>query len=235
MKNVKYDKMNIISIIPARGGSKGIPMKNIVKLNNKPMLYYSINSSLNSKYISRTIVSTDDEKIAEIAIKFGSEVIKRPKKLSDDKFPMEPVVKHVLKILKKNENYFPDIILILPNTSPLRTSFHVDNAIKKFLNGNYDSLTSGFKGIRFMWKLKGKFIFPLNNDPKNRPNRQDIKDEFIENGAIHITKYDSFIKSKCKLSGKIGIYEMPEEISFEIDTRHDLKIAELILKHHFMN
>jgi len=227
--------MNILSIIPARGGSKEIPMKNIVKLNNKPLLFYSINSSLNSKYISRTIVSTDNEKIAETAIKLGSEVVKRPKKLSGDKLPMEPAIEHVLKVLKNNENYFPDIIIILPNTSPLRTSLHIDDALRKFFNGNYDSLTSGFKGIQFMWKLKGKFIIPLNNDPKNRSNRQDNKDRYIENGAIHITKYKSFMKSKCKLSGKIGIYEMPEEISFEIDTKYDLKIAEFMLKHNFIN
>lgn len=221
---------NIICIIPARGGSKGIPMKNIVELNKKPLLFYSINSALNSKFISRTIVSTDNPKIAKFAKKFGAEVVKRPKRLASGKLPMEPVIEHVLETLRKKENFYPKIIVVLSNTSPLRTSIHVDEAIKKFLRGNYDSLTSGFKGIRFMWESNGKFIWPLNNDPKNRPNRQDVKNQYIENGAIHITKYKSFMKNKCRLSGKIGIYEMPEHISFEIDSIYDLKIAEFLLK-----
>lgn len=221
----------ILCIIPARGGSKGIPMKNIIKINNKPMLYYSIKSAINSKYISRTIVSTDNLKISKSAIKFGAEVIKRPKLLSNGKLPMEPVIEHVLQTLEKKQKYHPEIVIVLSNTSPLRTSIHVDEALKKFLSGNYDSLTSGFKGIRFMWRKKGKYIHPENNDPMNRPNRQDISDQYIENGAIHITKYNAFMKSKCRLSGKIGIFEMPEEISFEIDSIYDLKIAEFLLKH----
>ena len=220
----------ILCIIPARGGSKGIPMKNIIKLNNKPMLYYSIKAAINSKYICRTIISTDNIEIAKIAKKFFAEVIKRPKSLSNGKLPMEPIIEHVLQVLEKKEKYYPDIIIILSNTSPLRTSKHVDEALKKFQNKNFDSLTSGFKGIRFMWKKNGKYIYPENNNPKKRPNRQEIKDQYIENGAIHITKYKSFMKSKCKLSGNIGIYEMPEEISFEIDTIYDLKIAEFLLK-----
>lgn len=220
----------ILCIIPARGGSKGIPMKNIIKLDNKPMLYYSINAAINSKYISRIIVSTDSIEITKIAEKLSAEVIKRPKRLSNGKLPMDPVIEHVLRFLEKKEKYFPDTIIILPNTSPLRNSKHIDEAIKKFQNKNFDSLTSGFKGIKFMWKKKGDFIYPENNNPKKRPNRQDIKDQYIENGAIHITRYKSFMKSKSRLSGNIGIYEMPEEISFEIDTIYDLKIAEFLLK-----
>jgi|TARA_B100000809_G_C14901754_1_gene446513 CMP-N-acetylneuraminic acid synthetase len=220
----------IICIIPARMGSKEIPMKNIVELNGKPLLFYSIRSAIKSKFISRTVISTDNLKIANIAKKFGAEVVKRPKRLANGKLPMEPVIEHVLETLQKKENYCPEIIVVLPNTSPLRTSVHVDKALKKFCSGNYDSLTSGFRGIKFMWKHDGKFILPLNNDPKNRPNRQDVKNQFIENGAIHITKYKSFMKNKCRLSGKIGIFEMPEHLSFEIDSIYDLKIVEFLLK-----
>ena len=222
--------MKILTIIPARGGSKGIPRKNIRLLEGKPLIAYTIEASLRANIINRTIVSTDNIKISKIAEKFFAEVIKRPKKLSNGKLPMEPIIEHVLQVLRKKEKYYPDIIIILPNTSPLRTSKHVDEAIKKFQNKKFDSLTSGFKGIKFMWKKSGKYIYPENNNPKKRPNRQEIKDQFIENGAIHITKYKSFMKSKSKLSGNIGIYEMPEEISFEIDTIYDLKIAEFLLK-----
>ena len=114
--------MEILAIIPARGGSKGIPMKNIVKLNGKPLLQYSIISSLKSKLISRTVVSTDNQKIERMSKNFGAEVIKRPKILANNKIQMEPAIFHVLKKLKKNEGYIPEIIIILPVTSPLRTN-----------------------------------------------------------------------------------------------------------------
>ena len=118
--------MEILSIIPARGGSKGIPLKNIIKINKKPLLYYTINASLKSKLVTRTIVSTDHEKISKIAKSLGAEVIKRPKKLANDHIALEPSISQILDHLKKTENYKPDIILILQNTSPLRNSKHVD-------------------------------------------------------------------------------------------------------------
>ena len=121
--------MEILSIIPARGGSKGIPLKNIIKINKKPLLYYTINASLKSKLVTRTIVSTDHEKISKIAKSLGAEVIKRPKKLANDHIALEPSISQILDHLKKTENYKPDIILILQNTSPLRNSKHVDEAL----------------------------------------------------------------------------------------------------------
>ena len=108
--------MKILSIIPARGGSKGIPLKNIVKLNKKPLLYYSINGSLNSKLIDRTIVSTDNQKISNYAKKLHTEVISRPKNLSGDHASIESVGIHVLNYLSKKENYVPDAIIFLQNT-----------------------------------------------------------------------------------------------------------------------
>jgi CMP-N-acetylneuraminic acid synthetase len=136
------NEMNVLAIIPARGGSKGIPGKNIKKINGKSLLYYTINASLKSKYISKTIVSTDDIKIAREAKKNGSEVINRPKNLANDKAQIEPVMTHVLKKLEKNESYIPDIIILLQNTSPLRTSKHIDSAFQQFKRTKLDSILS---------------------------------------------------------------------------------------------
>ena len=121
--------MNVLSIIPARGGSKGIPLKNLVKIKNKPLLHYTVQASLKSKFVNRTIVSTDSPKISKVALSLGSEVIDRPKKLANDTIGLEPTINHVLVHLKTHENYIPEIILILQNTSPLRTSKHIDEAI----------------------------------------------------------------------------------------------------------
>jgi len=222
--------MNILSIIPARGGSTGIPMKNLRKLNGKPLLFYSIKSSLNSRFITRTIVSTDNLKIAKYALSQKAEVIKRPKKLANNKAPIEPTMKHVLAILERKERYRPDLIVLLHNTSPLRTSKHIDEAISQFIQKKYDSMLSGYRSHQFLWKKRGDLVSPINYDPAKRPNRQQIKTEFIENGAIYITTYKNFIKTFVRISGKTGMYVMPEELSVDINNESDLILASNILK-----
>jgi len=222
--------MKVLSIIPARGDSKGISLKNLVKINGKPLLYYSIKASLESKLINRTIVSTDNKKIAETAKWLGSEIIKRPKKLSGDTIRIEPVIEHVLDFLKKNENYIPDIIVLLQNTSPMRKSKHIDEAIKLLKKRKYDSIVSGYNSHSFSWKIEDDLAKPINYNPKNRPNRQEIKNFFTENGAIYVTKYSSFKKNKCRISGKIGFYNMHRELSYQIDSPADLLIVEQLMK-----
>ena len=222
--------MKILSIIPARGGSKGIPLKNIVKLNKKPLLYYTLKASLNSKFIDRTVVSTDNQKISNYAQKLCAQVIRRPKKLSGDHASIESVAIHILEYLSKKENYVPDAIIFLQNTSPLRTSLHIDEAIKLFKKKNYDSILSGYNSHKFFWKKNNSSVKPINYSPKNRPNRQNFTDQFIENGSIYIIKSKIFKKTKSRLSGKIGLYEMPESSSIEIDSFNDLELANNLLK-----
>ncbi len=214
--------MEIMSIIPARGGSKGIKLKNLKLLNGMPLLDYSVNSSLESKFITRTIVSTDHPKILNHAEKLGAQVIKRPKILSTDSSHIEPVIEHCLNHLKLKENYYPDLIILLQNTSPLRTKKHIDDAIKIFLNSKYDSMLSGYISHNFIWKIKNNNVIPINFNPQKRPNRQEFTNQFIENGAIYISKYSAFKKSKCRVSGKIGFFEMAKELSVDIDTQLDL-------------
>jgi|TARA_B110000438_G_C15706449_1_gene603389 CMP-N-acetylneuraminic acid synthetase len=223
--------MKIISVIPARGNSKGIPLKNLAKINGRPMLDYTVMASLNSKLVNRTIVSTDHKGILKVAENLGAEVIKRPKKFAQDKSPIEPVIKHVLDYLEKKENYIPDIIISLQNTSPLRTSKHIDEALSLLIKKNFDSIVSGYFAHAFFWEVKKKStIKPLNYNPQKRPNRQDMKLPFLENGAIYVTKYNSFKKTNCKIVGKIGYYKMPQELSYDIDSPHDLFIVEQIMK-----
>ena len=121
--------MKILSVIPSRCGSKCIPLKNLVRLDGKPLLDYTVNASLESKLVNRTIVSTDDKNIAGQAKKLGAEVIIRPKKLSTDESLLEPVIQHVLDYLNTKKKYQPDIIVLLQNTSPLRSSEHIDGAL----------------------------------------------------------------------------------------------------------
>ena len=202
--------MNVISIIPARGGSTGIHMKNLIKLDNKPLLYYSVTASLNSKSVSRTVVSTDNDKIADYALSLGAEVVIRPKKISGSMVGLEPAIFHVLDYFKKHENFKPDVVITLQNTSPFRNSQHIDRAFSIF--------------------KKGKNVTPINYNPLKRPRRQEIKKYFIENGAIYITKYDLLKKFKSRVCGTVGIYEMPYKFSLEIDNLFDLYLAKQIFK-----
>ncbi|MBC8250882.1 MAG: acylneuraminate cytidylyltransferase family protein [Candidatus Nitrosopelagicus sp.] len=222
--------MKVLAIIPARGGSKGIPLKNLRLLNGKPLLDYSVNASLQSKFITRTIVSSDHSKILQRATKLGAEIIKRPKHLATDASHIEPVIDYCLNFLKLKEDYCPDIIILLQNTSPLRTKKHVDDALNIFLSSKYDSMLSGYYSHHFFWRIKNSIAIPMNYIPKKRPNRQDFDYQFIENGAIYITKYSTFKKSKCRISGKIGFFEMNEGLSIDIDTELDLKQANQKIK-----
>lgn len=222
--------MEILSIIPARGGSKEIPLKNLVKLNGKPLLDYTFRASQKSKYVTRTIISSDSQKILKHAKNLGSEVHIRPKKFSTDSAQIEPLLLDILKKLKNSEKYTPEVVILLQNTSPLRTSKHIDEAIKLFLKGKYDSVLSGFNSHYFIWEKSGKIIRPKNHKLNKRLNRQDMKTQFCENGAIYISKLSSFQNSKCRVSGKIGLYEMTESSSLQVDSKYDLFLIEQILK-----
>lgn len=222
--------MKIISIIPARGGSTGIPMKNLVILNKKPLLYYSVSASLKSKLVNRTVVSTDNEKIANYAQSIGAEIVYRPKKLSGNKIGLEPVIFHVLNYYKKNKDYEPDVVVTLQNTSPFRNAQYIDQSLALFKKGSYDSVISGFKSKFLLWKNKGKVVIPINYNPMKRPRRQEMKKYFIENGAIYVTKYSSLRKFNSRVCGRVGLCVMPQKLSLDIDNDFDLFLARQIFK-----
>lgn len=221
----------ILSIIPARGNSKGIPLKNLAILNKHSLLYYTINASLKSKFINRTVVSTDNKKIKEESKLLGADVIDRPKKLSGDKIGIEPAIVHALDYLKKKKNYVPDVIVLLSNTHPFRTSEHIDGALSLLFEKKYDSVLTGCKFHTFSWKKQSdSTVVPIDYNPKKRPNRQEMELPLFENGAVFATTYSAFVKSQCRISGKIGFYKMPLDTSYNIDTKNDLLDAEKLMQ-----
>ena len=228
MKNNNNDTINILGIIPARGGSKGIPKKNLIKINQKPLLYYTINASLSSRFVTKTIVTSDDTTILKKTKDLGAIGLKRPKKLANNSSQIEPSIEYTLEYLKKHEKYVPDLIVLLQNTSPLRNAKHIDAAIKLLLKKKYDSVLSVFPSHYFLWTKKD-CAKPVNYDPLNRINRQNFKEQFIENGAIFVTTLASFQKSKCRISGKTGLYVMKKMESLEIDDFDDLTLIRKLL------
>ena len=220
--------MNIITVIPARGGSKGIPKKNLIDFCGKPLLEYSISASIGSEKISKTYVSSDDQEILDLSEKLGAVPIKRPEEISGDTATSESALLHVLENIPEK----PDAVCFLQATSPLRTVSDINNAVETFVNNNLDSLFSA-SPIEdfFVWHIEpGGVLKSLNHDFENRKRRQDISNQIVENGSIYIFNPDILTKHNNRLGGTIGYSLMDSWKVHEIDSRHDLEMCEFIYK-----
>ncbi len=224
---------NILAIIPARGGSKRLPGKNIKLLNGKPLIAYSIEFALNSPEINKVVVSTDSKQIADISLQYGAEVLFRPIELAQDTTKTAPVLLHVVNELEKN-NYVPEIIILLQPTCPFREKDLCKNTLNILsANPQYDSLFTGFKKSFTMalWTKNSKDEVKPLYDYHLRPRWQDVEmnDKLIaEDGAFYAIKYSAFKKYKDFIGNKPYIYEVA--FSVDIDTQKDFEKAELLMK-----
>ena len=222
-------KNKVHSIILAREGSKGIKNKNLIKVNNKPLIFWTIIQSIKSKKIDEVWVSSDSKKILTISKKLGAKVIKRPKKFSNDNSSSESAWLHAIKEIK-SINIKKDIIIAPQVTSPMRDSKDFDRAINQFKTKKLDSLFSGFFfETYFSWRYNKKKILPSYNLNK-RPRMQKLFKNIVENGSFYVFRVNKFLKKKNRLFGKIGCFIMNKENSFQIDEKDDLKFFEFISK-----
>ena len=218
--------MKIISIIPARGGSKGLPKKNILELAGKPLIAWTIESSLKSKYISKTIVSSDCDEILNISSKYGSEILKRPDELARDTTPTEPVVEHILQNIKDLGNY--SYLVLLQPTSPLRDEKDIDEAISKLIQEKDATALISVKEIdnKILKAFKitnNGYLEGISNNKYPFMRRQDLPKVFMPNGAIYIISINEFLKTKRLFSDNAISYLMNEEKSLDIDTIDDFE------------
>lgn len=223
--------MNIISIIPARGGSKGIPRKNIKLLNGKPLISYSIDASNSCSLIDDTYVSTEDAEISEISKGNNAEVIERPDELAGDDSSSIDVILHVLDYLE-NRGELPDLFVLLQPTSPLRTSEDIEASINSFLESDCDSLVSVCEldhRSLLNFSLEEGFLVQNNNESLFNSRRQDIPTYYSLNGAIYITTPEFIRKNKSFYSDKTIPHVMSKEKSIDIDNSFDFKLAEFLL------
>jgi CMP-N,N'-diacetyllegionaminic acid synthase len=218
--------MNIICIIPARGGSKGVPRKNIKMLNGKPLLQYSIEQASQTAAINCVYVSTDDDEIKTYAQQSGAKVIVRPESLSGDIATSESALIHVLDELNEPVDY----IVFLQCTSPIREPQDIQKAIQLLLQEEADSLLSVVHDHSFLWKEEYGQGVSVNYDYMARPRRQDMPLQYRENGSIYIVKPEILRKHNNRLGGKIVLFPMTDDSAVDIDTEHDLLLAESILQ-----
>ena len=233
-----YKNLNILALIPARGGSKGIPKKNIKPLAGKPLIVYSIEAAFASRYIDRVIVSTDSEEIADVARKAQAEVpFLRPAQISEDMTPDTPVFEHCLQWLKEKENFIPEIIVHLRPTGPLRMAEEIDEAIEMLVaDPSADSIRSieeppkpPFK----MWQPEGTYIKPFAElhgmkDFHTMP-RQALPKVYQTTADIGIMRTRTVLEKKSVIGDRVLPYYLKRP-TIDIDHAIDFEIAEMLLR-----
>lgn len=214
--------MKNVAVILARGGSKGIPNKNIIDLCGKPLIYYTIQASIMSD-VDETWVSTDCDKIANISEDYGAKIMMRPEEFSTDISSSEDALIHFCK-----NTQCRNIVFIQP-TSPLLESADINLGLQ--LMYQYDSVFSGFREHWIpRWRDTGDALEEVGWSRDQRPRRQDRESLVVENGALYITSRQRILQDKIRYGGNIGYVEMPMSRSFQIDTYDDLFIIKSIMK-----
>jgi CMP-N-acetylneuraminic acid synthetase len=236
MSQKTKETVRVLALIPARGGSKGIPRKNIHIMAGKPLIAWTIETALACPRLDNVIVTTDDEEIAKIAKDYGAEVpFLRPAELAQDNTPDLPVYQHAVSWLAEHEGYHPDIICWLRPTSPLRTVEDMENAINLLIQTKADSVRSvcvSDDHPYFIQKMDGTRLQPLmdNIDRSKYYNRQMLPTVYRFNGAVDVTWCKTVMEKGQLYSGDLRGSIMPPERSIDIDNELDLILAETLLE-----
>ncbi|OGY65327.1 MAG: hypothetical protein A3A16_02675 [Candidatus Harrisonbacteria bacterium RIFCSPLOWO2_01_FULL_44_18] len=240
--------MRVLAIVPARGGSKGIPRKNIRPLLGKPLIAWTIEEAKKSRLLNRIIVSTDDSEIAEVAKQYGAEApFLRPPEISHDFSTDVEFLVHTLDWLKENEDYEPDIILRLPPTSPLRAAAHINEGIQKLLDTpDADAVRPICEAPKHpykLWKISDdqRFLEPFLpksftgfDEPHNLP-RQLFPKVYIHTGAMDVMRLRTIKEQKSTSGKKLAYFFMDPADSINIDSPIDFEMAEFFLKKRLKN
>jgi N-acylneuraminate cytidylyltransferase len=218
----------IVAFIPVRGGSKSIPLKNIKTIAGKPLVFWTVRAALETDIISKVYVATDSKIISQVVgLHFNSDKLAV---VGRDQQTVTDIASSEAALLEFCSNYEFDYVFFIQATSPLLSSRDLEYAWNYYEKGAFDSLLSMVRQKRFFWRVENRGeAFPLNYDPNNRPRRQDFQGVFVENGAFYVSSRKKILSTKCRISGRIGIYQMNENSYYELDEIDDWLIVENIL------
>ena len=225
------ERRQVTAFIPVRGGSKSIPLKNIREFCGKPLVYWNIAALQTAGLVDKIVVATDSDDIEATVRSFGFdkvEIYRRSAENASDTASTESVMLEYIEAANLSEE---TVFMLVQATSPLTQTIHFQEALQLYSEGNYDSLLTCVVNKRFFWNKNGT---PRNYDYMNRPRRQNFDGELMENGAFYINTVKNILQSGNRLSGKIGIYEMPEYTAIEIDEPDDWTMLENLMRKHVL-
>lgn len=226
---VNNGAMSTLVVIPARGGSKAIPRKNLIDVAGKPLIVWTIEQALAAPGV-RVAVSTEDAEIAAVAADAGAWVIERPAELAQDETPTEPVVEHAIRVCAEQFGR-PARVLLLQATSPVRLPGTIERALAQFDAGGVDSLVGVVPTPPFLWSLEeGRTV--AHWDWAHRRRRQDMAPEqlrYRETGSLYVTRTDIYEQTHNRIGGRIGLFIMDEAEGVDIDSRHDVALVQTLL------
>lgn len=220
----------MLAIIPARGGSKGIPRKNLREVAGVPLVAYSIVHALRTPSVDRVVVSTDDAEIEAVALEYGAEVVRRPAEISGDTATSESALVHALDTLRERDNYEPDLVVFLQATSPVRKSGAIQEAIDQLRAAEADSLFSANVVHGFVWRDDRGALESVTYDYRDRRRRQDAPVDLVENGSIYVFRPWVLRETNNRLGGKIVTYRMDAIEGFQVDEPGDIELMETIIR-----
>ncbi|MCC7359763.1 MAG: acylneuraminate cytidylyltransferase [Anaerolineales bacterium] len=220
----------VLAVIPARGGSKGVPRKNVMPMAGEPLLAHIVRAARQAATLTRVVVSTDDAEIAGVAQRYGAEVVWRPADISGDTATSEQALLHALDHLRQAEGYVPDILVYLQCTSPLTMAEDIDGVVDALIRSGADTALAVMPFHYFIWHGPCDDAAGVNHMKLVRPRRQDREAQYLEAGAVVVMRVPGFLKEQLRFYGRTALYEMPPERCLEIDEPADVLIAEARLR-----
>ena len=218
----------IVAIIPARGGSKGIPRKNVQPIGGVPLVAHSVLQARRSRHVDLTVVSTDDDEIAAVAASYGAEVVHRPPALATDDASSESALRHALDTVRARHGPV-ELVVFLQPTSPLRQAGDIDGAIERLRAEDSDAIFSANRQHGFVWRMGSAGLRSLTYDHRQRPRRQDVDGEdWAENGSIYVFRPWVLDELGNRLGGKVSVWPMHPLDSFQIDEPTDLALMQTL-------
>ncbi len=217
---------SVLAVIPARGGSKGIPGKNVAPVGGIPLVSRSVRAARAARSVTRCVVSTDDDAIARAALAAGAGIVRRPTEISGDTASSESALLHALESLAAQDGFRPDVLVFLQCTSPFTRADDIDRVVTLLLSAPADSVFTACPFHFFLWRRGSTGnALPVNHEASQRLPRQQREPEFMENGAVYAMRVPGFLAARHRFFGKTAICEMPPARSLEIDEPADLLLA----------